>query len=227
MPTILIVEDQPDLAAGLKDNCEYEGYEALTAADGDEGLRIALERRPDLILLDIMLPKRNGFDLCREIRAAGVAAPVLMLSARGVEADKVLGLELGADDYITKPFSMRELSARIRAHLRRTARDPGTPEYRFGDVRLDFRSHRATRGGLPLPMTRREFALLKYLIARRGEVVTREQLLNEIWGLNCYPLTRTVDNHIAKLRQKIERDPADPEFLITIHGVGYQFKAER
>jgi two-component system alkaline phosphatase synthesis response regulator PhoP len=223
MPTILIVEDQRDLAAGLKDNCEYEGYEALTAFDGDEGLRVALERRPDLILLDIMLPKRNGFDLCREIRAAGVGAPVLMLSARGVEADKVLGLELGADDYITKPFSMRELSARIRAHLRRSAKDPGSPVYTFGDVKLDFRSHRATKRDRPIAMTRREFSLLKHLIARRGEVISREQLLNEIWGLECYPLTRTVDNHIAKLRQKIERDPAAPEWLITVHGVGYKF----
>lgn len=223
MSTILIVEDQPDLAAGLRDNCEYEGYETLTALDGEEGLRIALERRPDLILLDIMLPRRNGFDLCREIRSAGVGAPVLMLSARGVEADKVLGLELGADDYITKPFSMRELSARIRAHLRRSSREPGAPGYAFGDVRLDFRSHQATRSGRPIPMTRREFALLKHLVARRGEVIAREQLLNEIWGLECYPLTRTVDNHIARLRQKIERNPAEPEWLITVHGVGYKF----
>ena len=223
MPVILIVEDQPDLAAGLKDNCEYEGYETLVATDGEQGLRAALDRKPDLILLDVMLPKRNGFDVCRDLRAGGVEAPILMLTARGLEADKVLGLELGADDYITKPFSMRELSARIRAHLRRSSREPASPVYTVGDVRLDFRSHHATRGTEPLPMTPREFAVMKYFIEHRGEVVTREQLLNDIWGLTNYPLTRTVDNHVAKLRQKIERNPAEPEWLITVHKIGYKF----
>lgn len=223
MATILIIEDQPDLALGLRDNCEYEGYETLVSADGDQGLDVAFDRRPDLILLDIMLPKRNGFDLCRELRAGGITVPILMLTARDLEADRVLGLELGADDYITKPFSMRELSARIRAHLRRCSSPLPDPVYTIGEVRLDFRSHQATRKGRPVPMTPREFALLKYLIQHRGEVVTREQLLNDIWGLTNYPLTRTVDNHIAKLRQKIERNSATPGWLITVHKVGYKF----
>lgn len=209
---------------GLRDNCEYEGYEVVEARDGEEGVRKALSEKLDLILLDVMLPKKNGLDVCRELRERGVAVPIIMLTARSQETDKVIGLEVGADDYVTKPFSVRELLARVRAHLRRASRPPARIDtYRFGDVELDFRRHLAFRAGKRLALSPREFELLKFFIAHRGVAVTRDQLLDSIWGLSNYPFTRTVDNHIAKLRQKIERSPAEPEFLITIHKVGYKF----
>lgn len=211
------------MALGLKDNCEYEGYEVSVARDGEEGLRRALEERPDLILLDVMLPKLSGFDVCRRLRARGAVVPVIMLTARGQEIDKVVGLELGADDYVTKPFGVNELLARIRAHLRRAARPaPEAETYAFGGVELNFRTHEATKFGRPLDLSAREFEILKYLVRRRGEPVTRDQLLEEVWG-DRYPFSRTVDNHIAKLRQKIEDDPAEPRFIITLHRVGYKF----
>ena len=211
------------MALGLRDNCEYEGYEVTVARDGEAGLAAALEERPDLILLDVMLPRLGGLDVCRRLRAQGSVAPVIMLTARGQEIDKVLGLELGADDYVTKPFGVSELLARIRAHLRRAARPAADVEaYAFGDVELNFRAHQATKAGRPLALSAREFELLKYLVRRRGEPVTRDQLLDEVWGAR-YPFSRTVDNHIAKLRQKIEADPADPRFIITLHRVGYKF----
>ncbi len=224
---ILIVEDEPDMVTGLRDNLEYEGYEVLVAVDGVQGLEKALSERPDAIVLDIMLPKMSGLDVCEQLRRRGVAVPVIMLTARSQEVDKVVGLEIGADDYVTKPFSVRELLARIRAQLRRATNEKGALErYRFGDVELDFRRHCASKAGRPLALTPREFDLLRYLIERRGETVTRDELLDHVWGLKCYPLTRTVDNHVAKLRQKIESEPADPRHLLTVHKVGYKFLAE-
>ncbi|MCA1614555.1 MAG: response regulator transcription factor [Acidobacteria bacterium] len=223
LPRILIVEDEPDMALGLRDNCEYEGYEVSVARDGEEGVCRALADRPDLILLDVMLPKLSGLDVCRRLRDGGCVAPVIMLTARGQEIDKVLGLELGADDYVTKPFGVNELLARIRAHLRRAARPaPGVEGYTFGDVALNFRAHEATKAGRALELSAREFEILKYFVRRRGEPVTRDQLLDEVWG-SRYPFSRTVDNHIAKLRQKIETDPSDPRFIVTLHRVGYKF----
>lgn len=224
MPTVLIVEDEPDMAAGLRDNLEYEGYEVGLARDGDEALLRVAEQTPDLILLDLMLPKRNGLDVCRLLRQRGMSVPIIMLTARGQETDKVVGLEVGADDYVTKPFSVRELMARVRAQIRRSAQRSCEAEvFRFGEVELDFRRQRATKAGQPLRLTAREFDLLKYFLRRQGETISRDELLDKVWGLTAYPLSRTVDNHIAKLRQKIERSPAEPEYLITVHGLGYKF----
>ena len=223
-PKLLIVEDDPAMARGLRDNFEFEGYEVLTAANGEDGLRVALSAKPDLILLDVMLPRMSGFEVCRQLRDRGVSTPVVMLTARGQELDKVAGLELGADDYVTKPFSIRELAARVRAHLRRSAAK-ATPvtHYTFGDVALDFTHHQATVKGEPLALTPREFDILRYLIQHRGEVVTRDDLLDRVWGITNFPMTRTVDNHIAKLRHKIEAEPAEPRFLLTVHRIGYKF----
>jgi len=224
MATILIVEDEPDMANGLRDNLEFEGYNVRIARDGDEGLELASELIPDLILLDLMLPKRNGLDVCRELRRRGIGVPVVMLTARGQETDKVVGLEIGADDYVTKPFSVRELMARVRVQLRRTAsQNAGMEVFRFGEIELDFKRQRAAKAGKFLQLTAREFDLLKYLIQRRGETVSRDELLDKVWGFRAYPFSRTVDNHVAKLRQKIERSPAEPEYLITVHGLGYKF----
>jgi two-component system alkaline phosphatase synthesis response regulator PhoP len=224
LPRVLIVEDEPGLLLGLQDNCEYEGYEVLAARDGQEALDVALAGRPDLILLDVMLPKMSGLDVCRILRQRGVTAPIIMLTARSQEVDKVVGLEVGADDYVTKPFGVRELMARVRAQLRRASTPPPRIETcRFGDIELDFQRHQATRAGRPLALTPREFEMLKYFARRRSEVVTREELLDHVWGLSNYPFTRTVDNHVAKLRRKIEPAPARPRWLITVHRVGYKF----
>lgn len=221
---ILVVEDEPGIVLGLRDNLEYEGFEVRAAADGEEALRCALDERPDLILLDLMLPKLSGLDVCRQLRRQGVETPVIMLTARGQEIDKVLGLEIGADDYVTKPFSIRELLARVRAQLRRAEKRVTTEDTcRFGAIELNFRQHQAWRDGQPFELSPREFALLKYFLQHRGETVTRDQLLDEVWGYNNFPLTRTVDNHIARLRQKIEANPAEPQHIITVHRVGYKF----
>jgi DNA-binding response OmpR family regulator len=221
---VLIIEDEPDMVLGLKDNFEYEGYDVSVARDGREGLTRALADRPDVILLDIMLPKMSGLDVCRELRSQGLDTPVIMLTARGQEIDKVIGLEMGADDYVTKPFSIKELLARVRAQLRRATRQVAEVEaYSFGEVALNFRRYEATRGDQQLELSPREFELLKYFIQHRGETITRDQLLDDVWGYDNYPFTRTVDNHIAKLRQKVEAVPADPKYIITVHRVGYKF----
>jgi two-component system alkaline phosphatase synthesis response regulator PhoP len=221
---ILIVEDEPDMVLGLKDNFEFEGYEVLTATDGQSGLEKARSEKPDLVILDIMLPRLSGLEVCKALRSTGVETPIVMLTARGQEIDKVVGLELGADDYVTKPFSIRELLARVRAILRRT---DGTKkrlsQYSFGDVELDFEIYRAKKGGADLELSPREFELLRYLIERRGETVSRDKLLEDVWGYESYPSTRTVDTHIAKLRAKIGDSGVDPRFVLTIHGVGYKF----
>lgn len=225
MSLILVIEDDPAILRGLTDNLKFESYEVLTAMNGETGLQLARDRKPDLILLDLMLPKLSGYEVCRKLRAEGNQTPLLMLTARGEETDRILGLDLGADDYVTKPFSVRELMARIRALLRRVqAPKTSLPdELRFDDVVVDFRSYEATKGGQPLEMTRKEFGILRLLAGKEGEVISRDELLNEVWGYESYPSTRTVDNHIAGLRAKLERDPADPRHLRTVHGVGYKF----
>ncbi len=224
MKRILVIEDEPQMLLGLRDNLELEGYDVQTAADGDEGLHKASSTAPDLVILDIMLPKRNGFDVCRELRARNVSTPIVMLTARSAETDKVLGLELGADDYVTKPFSITELLARVRAVLRRSnPQRPATETVRIGDIDFDFRLHQARRGQTRVEFTAREFELLRYLVQHVGQVVTREQILNDVWGYEEYPTTRTIDNFVAKLRQKIEKAPHAPEHILTIHGSGYKF----
>lgn len=221
---ILVVDDEPQMLLGLRDNLELEGYEVLTAADGEQGLAKALALRPDLVILDLMLPRKSGLEVCRDLRARANTIPVVMLTARSQDTDKILGLELGADDYLTKPFSIAELLARIRAVLRRTAGPVAQPEVcRIGDVDVDFRTHQARRGSERLVLTSREFELLRYFVVHRGDVVTRDQILNEVWGYEEAPTTRTIDNFVAKLRQKIEPQPHQPEHLLTVHGVGYKF----
>jgi len=224
MNKILIVEDEPDMVTGLRDNFELEGYKVIVARDGEEGLKKALEEKPDLIVLDLMLPKMSGLDVCRNLRKSSFEAPILMLTARGQELDKVLGLEVGADDYITKPFSLNELLARVRAHLRRASHEVAKVEhYSFGDVAVDFQKFKASKNNQPVELSPREFELLKFLVNHRGETVTREQLLDAVWGYDAMMFTRTVDNHIAKLRQKTEDDPENPAFILTVHRVGYRF----
>jgi DNA-binding response OmpR family regulator len=221
---ILIIEDEEDMVLGLRKNLEWEGFEVIAASDGEAGLNCAVNDSHDLILLDIMLPKLSGLDVCRRLRNRGVNTPVIMLTARGQEIDKVLGLEIGADDYVTKPFSIRELLARVRAILRRASTpDTETDIYRFGDLELNFGRHQAQKRGQALELSPREFGMLRYFVNHRGETVTRDQLLDEVWGYDNFPLTRTVDNHIARLRHKIEENPAEPQHIITVHRIGYKF----
>jgi len=230
MKRILIIEDDLAILRGLKDNLEYESYEVLTAADGEQGYCLIREKKPDLIILDLMLPKMSGYELCRKVRDEGVATPVLMLTARGEEMDRVLGLDLGADDYVTKPFSVPELLARIRAILRRVQKSKSEElpnDLRFGKVVIDFRRFEARKAGKNLNLSRKEFGILRLLVARVGEVVTRDELLDEVWGYDQYPTTRTVDNHISLLRSKLEDDPAEPRHLLTVHGVGYKLVVEK
>jgi DNA-binding response OmpR family regulator len=229
MKRILIIEDDLAILRGLKDNLEYESYEVLTAEDGEQGYCLIKERKPDLIILDLMLPKMDGYELCRKISAENITTPILMLTARSEEADRVLGLDLGADDYVTKPFSVPELLARVRAILRRvrSAKTGNLPsELQFGEVSIDFKRFEARKAGKALNMSRKEFGVLRLLAARAGEVLTRDEVLDEVWGYDRYPTTRTVDNHIALLRTKLEDDPSKPRYLITVHGVGYKLVIE-
>jgi len=212
------------MAIALREGLESEGYAAEIAPDGPAGLRAAMQKEFDVLILDVMLPRQSGFDVCKQLRGAGNQVPIIMLTARSLEVEKVQGLRLGADDYITKPFSLMELLARIEAVLRRTSRQVDAVEvYRFDDLRLDFKKFEATKGGAPLELSPREFLILKYLIEHRGQVVSRDQLLNGVWSYDSFPSTRTVDTHIAKLRAKIESTPNNPQFLITVHGIGYKF----
>jgi DNA-binding response OmpR family regulator len=227
VPRILIVDDEPEMVRGLEDNLHFEGYQTVAAPDGRRGLALALSEAPDLILLDVMMPGMSGWDLCRELRRRGLDVPVIMLTARGEEVDRVLGLELGADDYVTKPFSLRELMARIRAVLRRPGPRQKFEEFAFGDVRVHLRARQAFKGGREVRLTRKEFDLLRYLIEHPGEVITRDRLLDEVWGYERFPTTRTVDTHILRLRQKFEDDPERPAHILTAHGQGYRFVAER
>ena len=222
---ILIIEDEEELVKGLKLNLVFEGYEVIWALDGEEGLKKALKEAPDLILLDIMLPKKDGLDVCQELRRQNVTIPIVMLTAKGEEIDKVVGLEIGADDYITKPFSVRELMARLKAHLRRGKKEEkSVPSvYRFDDIEIDFIHFKVKRSGTEFDLTSLEVEILKYLVAHRGEVVTRDALLDKIWGYETYPSTRTIDNHILKLRKKLEEDPAQAKYIFSVYGEGYRF----
>ncbi len=224
MKKILLVEDEPGLVLTLTDRLSREGYTVESAGDGESGLERAARDAFDLVLLDVMLPRLNGFDVLRELRKRGVETPVIMLTARGQVVDKVVGLKLGADDYVTKPFEMMELLARIEAKLRRAPMTPHPTEgYQFGGIRVDFRRAEVTKDGAPLELSAREFQLLKYFIEHRGATLTREELLNEVWGYNAMPSTRTVDVHVAWLRQKIEPNSRHPQFVLTVHGMGYKF----
>lgn len=229
MTRVLIVEDDEAMSIALRDGFQYEGYSVTVAKDGEAGLQMATSEVPDLILLDVMLPKMTGLDICKQLRGDGNSVPIIMLTARGQEIDKVLGLKLGADDYITKPFGFMELLARAEAVLRRTRTTAlpaiaAAPEtYRFGDVSIDFKRHEAKKGGQPIDLSPREFQLLAYFIQHTGEIVTREKLLDTVWDYNAIPFTRTVDMHIAKLRKKIEDNPSDPKHIVTVHRLGYKF----
>lgn len=224
MKTILIIEDDISILRGLKDNLEYEDYTVLTETNGAKGLQIALTKRPHLILLDIMLPGMNGNEICRRVKKEKPELPVIMITARGSEMDKVSGLDIGADDYITKPFSIPELLARIRAVLRRAAPAPVTPDqHAFGKVRLDFKKLQAFREGKEIKLSTKEFEIMKYFITHEGEAVHRHDLLNAVWGYEAMPTTRTVDNFILDLRKKLEEDPSKPRHIIGIRDVGYKF----
>jgi two-component system alkaline phosphatase synthesis response regulator PhoP len=224
MAKILIVEDEPNMVAGLRDNFEYEGYEVITAENGVAGLGRALSDSPDLVLLDVMMPQLSGLDVCRQLKVKRPSLPIIMLTARGQEIDKVVGLELGADDYVTKPFSIRELVARVKAVLRRAQVLPRDLErYSFGDVEVDLRGCQVRRAGTPVEFSSMEFELLKHFLCHPGETLSRDHLLDEVWGYDHYPTTRTVDAHIARLRHKLEPVPEDPRYFLTVHGMGYKF----
>lgn len=222
---ILLVEDEPGLVMTLSDCLADEGYAISVAQDGETGLQKAKQEAFDLLILDVMLPRKNGFDVLRDLRQHSVQTPAIMLTARGQVIDKILGLKLGADDYLTKPFDMGELLARIEAILRRTPQpDQTTAEvYTFGDVRVDYRRAEVTRNGQPVELAAREYHLLRYLIEHREATISRDELLNEVWGYDAMPTTRTVDVHIGLLRQKLEPNPRHPQFILTIHGLGYKF----
>lgn len=221
--TILVVEDDPAMRAGLCDNLEFEGYTTLAAGNVAEGLARSMAGKPDLILLDVMLPDGNGLSLCRQLRLDGFRGPIVMLTARGEEMDRVMGLETGADDYVVKPFSLRELLARVHAHLRRTQAVKTSMEVvQIGVARVDFARHVLLREGVPVDTSAREFSLLACLVAHRGRTVSRDTLLTEVWGHGEDLITRAVDNFIVRLRRKIEPDPANPRHLLTVHGAGYK-----
>jgi DNA-binding response OmpR family regulator len=225
MHKILIVEDDEDLLRGLVINLSREGYEIVQADRGDLGLELALKTRPHLVLLDVMLPEMDGLEVCRELRKRGINVPIIMLTAKTEEIDRIAGLKVGADDYVCKPFSARELLARIRVQLRRwpAQRNKGLIRYSFDDVEIDFEKFRATREGEPLELTPREFEILKLLIQCHGEVVTRDRMLDEVWGREVYVTTRTIDNHVLKLRKKTEENPSNPRHILSIYGQGYKF----
>lgn len=224
MTKILIVEDEPNMVAGLRDNFEFEGYEVMSAADGAEGLARAISDSPDLVLLDVMMPKMSGLEVCKQLKAKRPSMPIIMLTARGQEVDKVVGLELGADDYVTKPFSIRELMARVKAVLRRSHTLPKEEDrYSFGDTEVDLKKCRVTRAGKEIEISGTEFELLKYFVVHSGEILSRDRLLEDVWGYDRYPTTRTVDAHLVRLRQKLEPNPEQPRFFLTVHGTGYRF----
>ncbi len=222
---IAVIEDEEIIRKSVTMNLELEGFEVVTAADGEEGIQLVNERKPDLIIMDVMMPRKDGLQTCRELRTAGISTPLILLTARSSEVDKVLGLDLGADDYLAKPFGMLELLARVKALLRRVQRVTSVDEIRFSDVVVDFKAYRAVKNEQPIDLSAREYRLLRYLVVKQGNVVTRDELLDEVWGYNSYPTTRTVDNHIARLRQKIEANVDEPQHILTVHGVGYKFVA--
>jgi DNA-binding response OmpR family regulator len=224
MKTVLVIEDDAAIARGLEEALTGEHYKVLTALTGEKGLSLAKGNAIDMITLDLKLPDRTGADVCRELRAAGIVAPILVLSSKKEELDKVLLLEIGADDYVTKPFSVRELMARIKALLRRhTELKKDLEEYSFGTVYVDFKKQEATKGKKAVSLSAKELEILKYLIIHEGEVVTRDMLLNDVWGYETFPTTRTVDNYVLALRKKLEEAPSKPKHILTIHTAGYKF----
>lgn len=224
MKRILVVEDDPAILKGLEAALEEEHYEVLTATDGEKCHQIVKREKLDLIILDIMLPKKHGFDVCRDLRKEGFSVPILILTSKKEEVDKVLGLELGADDYVTKPFSIRELLARIKAILRRKGEmKQQLDEYSFADIHLDFQKMTALKNKQPIKLSAKEFEVLKYFILHEDEVITRDMLLDEVWGYNNFPTTRTVDNYVLSIRKKIEDNPNNPKHLLTVHTAGYKF----
>ena len=225
MARILIVEDEPDIALGLQLDLRDEGYDVEVVADGGQAARLAREPGWDLILLDVMLPSKDGFEVCRELRRADVRTPVLMLTARAHEAEKVMGLDMGADDYVTKPFSPRELRARVRALLRRTAVPDDQPVHRFGDCEVDLSRAQLRRKGLPADLTAIELKMLQLFLRTRGRVLTRAQVVDEVWGRDVFVTDRVVDTHVVKLRRKVEPDPAEPRHIVSVRGIGYRFDA--
>jgi DNA-binding response OmpR family regulator len=226
MKKILIIEDELNMVNGLKDNLEFEGYEVETAVEGDSGLQKILQNKYDLILLDIMLPQISGFDICKAARKEGVNTPIVLLTAKGEEIDKVLGLELGADDYITKPFSLRELLARIKAILRRSPMgnvDDGEPGFiSIGTIKVNFKNYLAMEGTSEIKMSHKEFEVLHFLYKNAGKTIHRDDIISTVWSIDYDITTRTVDNFILKLRHKIEADPNNPKIILTVHGIGYK-----
>ena len=225
MPRILIVDDEPGIAMALEDDLALEGYEVKVARDGLAGLKQAREGRFDAIVLDVMLPGKDGFDICRELRRGGIRTPILLLTARAEEAEKVLGFDVGADDYVTKPFGPRELRARIAALLRRAEPDRSESIVRIGDAEVDFGRGEVRRGGDVIPLTALEFKLLQAFLRARGRILTRDQLITEAWGPNTFVTARVVDNHIGSLRKKLEPDATEPRYLLNVRGLGYRFEA--
>lgn len=224
MKRILIIEDDPAIVKGLQESLEDEHYNVITATDGKEGYEMAGRENPDLILLDLMLPTMNGQDICRKLREDGITVPILMLTSKREETDKVLGLELGADDYITKPCSLRELHARIKANLRRSEiirKEVST--FTFADLEIDFKKQKSLKKGKPIQFSAKEYEILHFFIQHDDEIVSRDMLLDEVWGYDVFPTTRTVDNYILNLRKKIEKDPTQPKHILTIHKSGYRF----
>jgi DNA-binding response OmpR family regulator len=225
MPKILVVDDEQNMRTGLKDNLEFEGFDVETANDGEQGLKKILENSYNLIILDVMMPKKSGFDVCKEVRKEGITTPIILLTAKGEEIDKVVGLEIGADDYVTKPFSLRELLARVKAILRRgenLVMNEAARDIKIGKLEVNFNGYKAASKNKDVQMSHKEFEILHYLWKHRNSTVSRDDLLTEIWGYDENPATRTVDNFILKLRQKVENDPNHPQIILTVHGIGYK-----
>jgi DNA-binding response OmpR family regulator len=224
--TVLIVEDDPAMRRGLKDNFEFEGYKVVTAADGDAALKAVMGVRPDLVVLDVMLPKVNGYEVCRFIRQEKLTMPILMLTAKDQESDVILGLKLGADDYVTKPFSIKEVLARAEVLLRRQSRDTGSEAYTFGDCRLDCEARTFTRGGREVPLSPKEFELLRFFASRPGQALSRDLIMNSVWGYDAAVTPRSIDRFVNALRNKIEKDPAKPLHIRTVREFGYKFEPQ-
>lgn len=222
---IAVVDDDESVRRSLVLNLEHTGFKVVEACNGEQAIEVVDKECPDLIIMDVMMPVKDGLQACKEIRQSGISTPLILLTARSAEVDKVLGLDLGADDYLAKPFGMLELIARVKALLRRGQSTKEIDKVQFANVIVDFKAYKAERDQNPLELSAREYRLLRYLVAKNGSVVTRDELLDEVWGYNSYPSTRTVDNHIARLRQKIEENSDDPKHILTVHGVGYKFVA--